>query len=76
MRSGETWQEPPQTSDSRWAVLNASLKADCSPQEKPHASPVNRRVSLMDSLLVQIEMAARTNGMSLAHKSAKARFDS
>jgi len=63
-----TWPEPPQTSASRLALLNASLKASSSPQEKPHASPVDRRVSLMDSLLVQIEMAARTNGMSLAKR--------
>ena len=47
-------------------LLNASLKASCSPQEKPHASTVDRRVSLMDSLIVEIEMVARTNGMGLA----------
>jgi len=28
-----TWPEQPQTSDSRWALLNASLKASCSPQK-------------------------------------------
>jgi len=28
-----TWPEPPQTSDSRWALLNASLKARLSMQE-------------------------------------------
>jgi len=61
-----TWPEPPQTSASRLALLNASLKASSSPQEKPHASPVDRRVSLMDSLIAQIEMALLTNGMSLA----------
>ena len=76
MRSEEPWPERPQTSASRWALLTATLKADCSPQEKPHASPVDRRVSLIDSLLVQIEMALLTNGMSLAIKPAKARFDS
>ena len=34
--------------------------------KKPYARPVDRRASLMDSLIAQIEMAARTNGMSLA----------
>ena len=33
---------------------------------KPHASTVDRRVWLIDSLKAGREMAARTNGMSLA----------
>ena len=60
------WPEQPQTSGSRWDLLNASLKARFSMQEKPHASPVDRRVSLMDSLIVRVEMALLTNGMRLA----------
>ena len=51
---------------SRWALLNASLKASCSPQEKPHVSTVDRRVLFMDSLKVGREMVARTSGISLA----------
>jgi len=47
-------------------LLTASLTASCSPQEKPHTSPVDRRVPLIDLFLVKIEMAAPTNGMSLA----------
>ena len=51
---------------SRWDLLNASLKASCSPQKKPHASTVARRVSLIDSLKAGREMAVLTNGISLA----------
>ena len=51
---------------SRWALLNASLKARCSMQEKPHASTVDRQVLLKDSLIAQFEMALLTVGMSLA----------
>ena len=68
---GKALPEQPQTSASRWALLSDPIKASCSPQEKPHASPVDRRVALMDSLIVQIEMAARTNGMSLAGNQPK-----
>ena len=52
-------------------LLNASLKAGYSPQEKPHASTVDRRVSLTDSLKAGREMAARTNGMGLAKSETK-----
>ena len=51
---------------SRWALLSDPLKAHCSMQEKPHASTVDRRVLLKDSLKAGREMAARTNGMGLA----------
>lgn len=68
IRSEEPWPEPPQTSGSRCDLLNASLKARRSPQEKPHASSVDRRVSLVDSLIVQVEMALLTVGMSLAKR--------
>ena len=50
---------------SLWDLLTASLKASRSLQEKPHASTVDRRVALMDSLIAQVEMALLTNGMRL-----------
>ena len=63
---GKALPEQPQTSGSRWDLLTAPLKASCSMQEKPYASMVDRRVSLMDSLIAQVEMALLTVGMSLA----------
>lgn len=64
--SGKALQEPPQTSASRWDLLSASLKAGSSLQEEPHASTVEGRVALMDSLIAQFEMALLTVGMGLA----------
>jgi len=66
MRSEELGQSSRKPASADGDLLNASLKASCSPQEKPHASPVDRRVSLMDSLKASREMAARPNGMDLA----------
>ena len=66
IRSEEPCQRHRNPGGSRWALLNASLKASCSPQEKPHASTVDRQVLLKDSLKAGREMAARTNGMSRA----------
>ncbi len=66
IRSEEPWPEPPQTSGSRCDLLNASLKARYSMQEKPHASAVDRRVAFVDSLIAQVEMALLTVVMSLA----------
>ncbi len=66
--NGKALPEPPQTNGSRCDLLNASLKARSSLQEKPHASAVDRRVSLMDSLIARVEMALLTIGMSLAKR--------
>ena len=64
--TAKPYQSSRKPSGSRWDLLNASLKASGSPQEKPHASTVDRRVALMDSLIVRVEMALLTVGMSRA----------
>ena len=64
--AAKPYQNGRKSCGSRLDLLSAPLKASSSPQEKPHASTVDRRVSFMDSLIVEIEMAARTNGMDLA----------
>ena len=47
-------------------LLNAPLKTAVRVKKSHMRARVDRRVAQIDSLIAQIEMAARTNGMSLA----------